>query len=125
MKNKINKIKDSALKEISEAKSFTDLETLRVKYLGRKSELTNVLRGLKDLSKDERKKVGEMANKLREKIESGIKNQELRIKELEFSDIESREKIDVTYPGEKIQKGHLHPLTLVRCEIEEIFKSMG
>ena len=125
MKNKIDQIKNSAFDEISKAKSVADLEGLRVKYLGRKSELTNVLRGLKDLSGSERKEIGEMANKLREEIESGIKNQELRIKELEFSDIESREKIDVTYPGKKIQKGHLHPLTQVRYEIEEIFKSMG
>ncbi|MCK5466577.1 phenylalanine--tRNA ligase subunit alpha [Candidatus Parcubacteria bacterium] len=125
MKNQINKIKELALKEISKARNLADLEKLRVKYLGRKSELTNVLRGVKDLSKNERKEVGEMANKLRGEIESGIKNQELRIKELEFSGIEEKEKIDVTYPGRKIQKGHLHPLTQVRYEIEEIFKSMG
>jgi len=125
MKNQINKIKDLALKEIDEAKNLAGLEKLRVKHLGRKSELTNILRGLKSLPKDEKKEVGEMANKLREGIESGIKNRELKIKELEFSDIEEKEKIDVTYPGKKIQKGHLHPLTQVRYEIEEIFKSMG
>jgi len=125
MKTKINKIKNSALEEISKAKSVAGLDALKVKYLGRKSELTNILRGLKDLSVSERKEIGEMANKLRGEIESGIKNQELRIKRLEFSDIESREKIDVSYPGAKIKKGHLHPLTQVRYEIEEIFKSMG
>jgi len=125
MKNKINKIKGLALEEINKAKDIADLESLKVKYMGRKSELTAVLRGLKDLSKGERKEVGEMANKTRGEIESGIKNQELRIKELEFSDIENREKIDATYPGAKIKKGHLHPLTQVRYEIEEIFKSMG
>ena len=125
MKNKIDKIKDLALKEISKARNLADLEKLRVKHLGRKSELTNILRGLKSLPKNERKEIGEMANKLREGIESGIKNRELRIKELEFSGIEEKEKIDVTYPGKKIQKGRLHPLTQVRYEIEEIFKSMG
>ena len=125
MKIKINKIKNLALKEISEIKNLADLENLKVRYLGRKSELTNILRGLKDLSKEEKKEVGEMANKLRERIELGIKNQELEIKNLEFSDIESREKIDVTYPGAKIKKGYLHPLTQVRYEIEKIFRSMG
>ncbi|MCK4591823.1 phenylalanine--tRNA ligase subunit alpha [Candidatus Parcubacteria bacterium] len=125
MKNRINKIKELALKEMSEAKSLADLEKLRVKYLGRRSDLTNVLRGLKDLSKGERKEIGEMANKIKEEIESGIRNQESGIKKLKFSNIESREKIDTTYPGEKIKKGHLHPLTQVRYEIEEIFKSMG
>jgi len=125
MKTKIKQIKNLALKEIGKAKNLTDLEYLKVKYLGRKSELTVVLRGLKDLSEDKKKEVGEMANKARKEIEEGIKNQELRIKELEFGDIESREKIDITYPGAKIKKGHLHPLTQVRYEIEDIFKSMG
>ena len=125
MKNKINKIKNLALEEISEMKNIADLENLKIKYLGRKSELVNILRGLKDLSQDERKEIGEAANKLREEIESRIKNQESRIKESESLDIESREKIDVTYPSEKKQKGHLHPLTQVRYEIEEIFQSMG
>ena len=125
MKNQINKIKEQALEEIDKAKSVEEVEALRVKYSGRKSELTNVLRGLKDMSKIEKKEIGEAANKLREEIESGIKNQESKIKELEFLDIENREKIDVTYPSEKKQKGHLHPLTQVRYEIEEIFNSMG
>jgi len=125
MKNKINKIKELAVKEISEAENLAGLEDLKIKYLGRKSELTAVLRGLKDLSKDEKKKVGEMANKLRKKIEKSIKHQVSSIKQRELGDIEMKEKIDVTYSGVKIKKGHLHPLTQVRYEIEEIFKSMG
>ena len=80
MKSKINKIKNLALEEITKTKNIVDLENLKVKYLGRKSELVDVLRGLKDLSKDERKEVGEMANKLREEIEDSIKYQVLSIK---------------------------------------------
>ena len=125
MKSKINKIKKLALKEITKTKNIVDLENLKVKYLGRKSELVDVLRGLKNMSNTERKEVGEMANKLREEIELEIRNQELEIRKLEFSNIENKEKIDVTYPGSVNQKGHLHPLTQVRYEIEEIFKSMG
>jgi len=125
MKTEINKIKNLALEKIGKAKSVADLENLKIKYLGRKSDLTNILRGLKDLSVSERKEIGEDANKTRKEIETGIKNQELRIKNIEFGDIEEKEKIDVTYPGAKIKKGHLHPLTQVRYEIEEIFKSMG
>jgi phenylalanyl-tRNA synthetase alpha chain len=125
MRNKINKIEKLALEEIGEVRNLAGLEKLKVRYLGRKSELTAVLRGLKNLSKDEKKEIGEMANKIREKIELGIKNQGLKIKELELSDIDKKEKIDITYPGKKIKKGHLHPLTQVRYEIEEIFKSMG
>ncbi|MCK4800085.1 phenylalanine--tRNA ligase subunit alpha, partial [Candidatus Parcubacteria bacterium] len=125
MKSKINKIKNLALEEISKAKNIVDLENLKVKYLGRKSELVDVLRGLKDMSKAERKEIGEMANKLREEIEESIKHQASSIKQRELGDIEEKEKIDTTCPGTKNKKGHLHPLTQVRYEIEEIFKSMG
>ncbi|MEA1937240.1 MAG: phenylalanine--tRNA ligase subunit alpha [Patescibacteria group bacterium] len=125
MKNKINQIKDLALKEIGEKKSLADLENIKVKYLGRKSELVDILRGLKDMSKNERKETGEMANKLREEIENSIKYQVSSIKRRESEDIENKERIDITYPVKKTQKGHLHPLTQVRYEIEEIFKSMG
>ena len=125
MKNKINKVKELALKEIGKAKDIAEIESLKVKYLGRKSELVNILRTLKDLSQDKRKEIGEAANKLREEIESGIRDQELEIRKLEFSNIEEKERIDVTYPGSVNQKGHLHPLTQVRYEIEEIFKLMG
>ena len=125
MKSKINKIKNLALEEISKAKNIVDLENLKVKYLGRKSELVDVLRGLKDISKTERKEVGEIANKLREEMEDSIKCQILSIKRRKLGDIENKERIDITYPGTETKKGHLHPLTQVRYEIEEIFKSMG
>ncbi len=125
MKNKIEEIKKLALEEIEEAKSFDDLEKIRIKYLGRSSELTAVLRGLKDLKQEEKKEVGELANKTREEIESGIRNQESGIRNAELRNIDEKEKIDITYPGIKYEKGHLHPLTQVRYDIEEIFKSMG
>ena len=125
MKNQINKIKEQALEEINKAKSVEEVEALRVKYSGRKSELTNVLRGLKDMSKIEKKEIGEAANKLREEIEESIKYQVSSIKQRELGDIEEKEKIDTTYPGAKNKKGYLHPLTQVRYEIEEIFNSMG
>jgi phenylalanyl-tRNA synthetase alpha chain len=125
MKNKLEKIKITALEEIKEANSVDSLEKIRVKYLGRKSKLTDVLRGLKDLSSEEKKEIGELANKTKEEIESRIKNQESRIKNIEFENITEKEKIDITYPGEKIEAGHLHPITQTRYMIEEIFKSMG
>jgi len=125
MKTEINKIKISALEEISKVKSVADLEGLKIKYLGRKSELISILRELKDLSKDKKKEIGEMANKLREEIEESIKCQVASIKQRELEDIDIKEKIDVSYLGTKIRKGHLHPLTQVRYEIEEIFKAMG
>ncbi len=125
MKSKIEKIRELATREIEKAKSLDDLEKLKVKYLGRKSELVSVLRGLKNLSEGEKKGIGELANKTKGEIELEIGNWKLEIEKKKFSGIEEKEQIDVTYPGEKIEVGHLHPLTLVRYEIEEIFKSMG
>ncbi|MCK4798402.1 MAG: phenylalanine--tRNA ligase subunit alpha [Spirochaetes bacterium] len=125
MKNKINEIKKRALEEIGKAKTFEAVEALRVKYSGRKSELTNVLRGLKDLSPKERKEIGELSNHTKQIIESELDKKELKIKNEELSHIDKKEKIDVTYPGKKTAKGHLHPLTQVRYAIEAIFKSMG
>ncbi len=121
----IKSIKQRALDEIKKAKNLADLEKLRVKYLGRKSELVGILRTLKDLPFTERKDIGKIANQAREEIESIIKNRETAVKNLELNALEEKEKIDITYPGKKIREGHLHPLTKVREEIEEIFMSMG
>ncbi|MCK5412762.1 MAG: phenylalanine--tRNA ligase subunit alpha [Candidatus Pacebacteria bacterium] len=125
MKNQINDIKNRALGEIGKVKTFEEVEVLRVKYSGRKSELTNLLRGLKDLSPKERKKMGELSNQTKRVIENELEKKELEIKNEELSYIDEKEKIDVTCPGEKLEKGHLHPLTQIRYDIEEIFKSMG
>lgn len=125
MKTDIEKIKNQAFEEIQKARSSDELEKLRVKYLGRKSELTAVLRALKDLSDKRRKEIGEESNMAKEEIELEISNWKLVIRKKEFSDIEKKERIDITYPGTKTERGHLHPVTYIRYEIEEIFKSMG
>jgi len=125
MKNKLKKIKKAALAEIKKADSFDELEKIRIKYLGRKSELTDVLRGLKNLSSEEKKEIGESANKVKGEIEDSIKYQVLSIKHRELSGLDEKEKIDITYPGIKYERGHLHPATQTRYIIEKIFKSMG
>lgn len=125
MKNKLEKIKASAVKDFQKAGTMDELEALKVKYLGRKSELVSVLRNLKDLSGDEKKSVGEKANDIRQEIETEIENRKSEIQKKEFENIEENEKIDITYPGIKVEEGHLHSLTQTRYMIEEIFKSMG
>lgn len=125
MKNKLEKIKDNILKDLKNTKSLEELEALRVKYLGRKSDLTGILRGLKDLSDVKKKEMGELANNIRKEMESEIENWKLEMQKKEFENIEEKERIDITYPGIKIEEGHLHPLTQTRYMIEEIFKSMG
>jgi len=119
------KIKDLKEKAISEIKKSADERTLfdvKVAYLGRKGKLTEILKSLKDLSENERKIVGPLANEARQTIESEIAKQKKEISEkIDWE----KEKLDVTLPGTKNEIGSLHPITIVRREIEETFSSMG
>lgn len=123
LKNKILGIKKQAEKEIAGAKTLPALLDLRVKYLGRKSEFNNILKGLKDLSESERREAGKISNTVKAEIENmfAAKEQEL---EMQSFDLEA-ERIDVTIPGKKVERGHLHPITHIQTEIEDIFTSMG
>jgi phenylalanyl-tRNA synthetase alpha chain len=121
----LNKLEKEASHNISRAKSLTELESLRTKYLGRKSELSLFLRSLKDLPPEKRVKLGQLANELKRKLESEVENKAQKLKEEELTQKIEQERIDVTAPGKRIEYGHLHPLTLVRNEIEDIFRSMG
>ena len=112
-------IEKGALKELSDIKSKDQLESLRIKYLGRKGQLTAVLRSLKDLSEAQRKTIGAKANKLRDKLQLAIDE-----KFLEFGE-EGDLNIDITRPGRKAQRGHVHPLTLVEREVRRIFLSLN
>ncbi len=119
------KIEKAALQDLSRAKTPAELENLRTKYLGRKSELSLFLRSLKDMTPEEKVKSGQLANELRRKLETEIENKARQLKEGELARKIEREKIDVTAPGRRVEHGHLHPLTIVRREIEDIFRSMG
>ncbi|HCP08479.1 MAG TPA: phenylalanine--tRNA ligase subunit alpha [Candidatus Moranbacteria bacterium] len=123
LEQKILNIKIEALKAIKEARTTEQLSDLRVKYLGRKSELNEVLKGLKDMTPEEKKKVGPMANMVKQEIESGFQEAErlFRSKSFNFE----AESIDITIPGKEIKQGHLHILSQIQNEIEDIFTSMG
>lgn len=123
MTDNINQIKTEALSEIAKTSNEVELNDLRIKYLGRKSEFNAILKGLKDLSDEERKNIGSLANASKKEIEDAFiqKEQELKQKSFDFE----AERIDVTIPAKKIKRGHLHVLTQVRNEIEDIFTSMG
>ena len=102
-----------------------NLEELRIKYLGKKGELTSILRGMGALSPEERPIVGQLANEVRAEIESAIKERsaELAAKKLENKLV--AEKVDVTVPGKAPAMGHIHPLTATQRELENIFIGMG
>ena len=122
MKALLEKIRVEA-RELIEADN-ADIEVLRVRYLGKKGELTAVLRGMGKLTPEERPIVGQLANEVRADIEQMIENKtsELKAKELEAR--LKKEKIDVTMPAPSTL-GHIHPLTLVQRELEDIFIGMG
>ena len=123
MKETLLKIKTDALKALSDASA--DVEALRIQYLGKKGELTAVLRGMGKLSAEERPVVGQLANEVRAAIEEEI---EKKTAELRTAALEAKlqaEKLDVTVPGDKIHVGKPHPIALVQKQLEEIFLGMG
>jgi len=119
----LSELKKQAIEEINRAKSSVDLEQIRIKYLGRKGQITAVLRSLKDLGEKERKKLGRDANELKNSAEALIAQRKIELLDAEASGEEK--KIDITAPGTKVMHGHLHPITLITRKIEEAFLSMG
>ena len=125
MKEEIAKIKENSIKEISGSKDLKELNALRVKYLGKKGELTLILRGMGSVSPEERPVIGSLVNASREEIENLIQEKEKEFKNQELLNRLENETIDVTEPSKKIVRGSLHPITRIIEEVEEIFLGMG
>lgn len=125
MKQKLEEIRQSALAAVAGVESLAALDEIRVKYLGKKGELTSVLRGMGALSAEERPVVGQLANDVREVIENAISESKGKIEEAELEAKLANEKIDVTMPGKKSACGKVHPLTSVLDEVKDIFIGMG
>lgn len=123
MKEKLKKIAEDALLQIEKAQGPKELEELRIKYLGRKGELTSILRGMGSLSKDQRPLIGGLANELKQRIQEEIQS---KLDDLKRSMIRiEAERIDVSLPAILPPVGGLHPLTQVVDEIVEIFVGLG
>ena len=118
----LKQLKQKVIKEIEQVKDLKSLEKIYRKYLGRQGELTKILRSLKDLSAKEKKEKGRLANRLRRDLERLI---EAKSKKLSAGGGGNKEWIDVTAPGILPSEGHLHPISLVQQQVEEIFQSMG
>ena len=126
MKELLQNIKKEALEQIaSESIDDAALEALRVKYLGKKGELTAVLRGMGKLTPEERPIVGQMANEVRAEIEAAITETKATLGAKALEAKLKAEKLDVTMPGKATKVGHRHPLTLVMRDLEDIFIGMG
>jgi len=120
MKEKIEKLKNEILGSLAKVKEEKVLKDLEIKYLGRKGELTKILRSLKDLSEKEKKEIGQLANEIKKEIEDKF----AEMKKVILGSSE-KEQTDITLPGEKIERGHLNPITIVQNELEDLFTSMG
>jgi len=125
MKETLEKIKESAVELINNARASDALEELRIKFLGKKGEITRVLKGLGKLPMELRPKMGKLANRIKHQI-SGLLDE--RVTLLERKRMEEKilkESIDITLPGRKIRAGRIHPLTRILREIKEIFIGLG
>lgn len=125
MKEKLNQIQAKALEALDQVADLGNLDSLRVQYLGKKGELTQILKGMKDLSKEERPVIGEMANQVRSAIEDKIEDLKVNMKEKALTAKLEKEKIDVTMPAKATMTGHRHPLVQTIEELENIFRNMG
>ena len=125
MKEEIAKIKENSTTEIANCGDIKALSDLKVKYLGKKGELTLVLRGMGKLSPEERPVIGSLVNQVRDELDIIIQKKEKELKRQELLKKLETENIDVTEPSKKITLGSLHPITQIINEVEEIFLGMG
>ena len=125
MKDQIERIRKNATEEISKVTDAKELNDIRVKYLGKKGELTAVLRGMGALSAEERPVIGSLVNVVRDELEKLISEKEEFYKQEELNRKLETEKIDITLPATKVKRGSKHPLNRIIEEVEDLFVSMG
>ena len=125
MKDKLQAIREEALKQIRESNRLDKLNEVRVSFLGKKGELTAVLKGMKNVDPKERPFVGQMVNETREAIEEFLEETKKKLEEKAREEKMKQEVIDVTLPAKKINVGHRHRNTIALEEVERIFVGMG
>ena len=125
MLQQLDEIQANALKQLESIDSAKDLETWRVYYLGKKSPLTVILRGLSTLPIEERKAVGARANQIKKSLEDNLAQKEVSLRDVQLASRTDRETIDITLPGRPYPVGRLHPITQTLEEMCDIFYSMG
>ena len=125
MKEKLESVKDDALNEIEKCNDEASLNNVKSKYLGKKSVFSDVMSNMASLSAEEKKSVGMVSNEVRSAINYALDKRLETIKREELNKRLENDKIDITLPSSKRRSGSLHPLTLIREEIEDLFVSMG
>jgi phenylalanyl-tRNA synthetase alpha chain len=125
MNESLETLRGEVLERIQQSASETEVEQLRVEVLGRKGRLTLLLRNLKDLPEQERPQVGQQLNQLKELVEERLNERLIEVKEESKARALKEERIDITLPGTRWERGRIHPLTLVIDEIIDVFLGMG
>ncbi len=125
MKDQLEKIKQEALRQIEVSDALEKLNDIRVAYLGKKGELTSVLKSMKDVAPEDRPKVGQMVNDARALIEGKLEEAMTGLQKMAREEQLKKEVIDVTLPARRNRVGHTHPNTIALEEVERIFIGMG
>ena len=125
MEEKLEQIKARAQKQMEEAKTLEVLNDVKVAFLGKKGELTAVLKSMKDVAPEDRPKVGQMVNEVRAELECALDSVKKRMEQAVLEQRLKKEVIDVTLPAKKNNVGHRHPNTIALEEVERIFTGMG
>lgn len=125
MKEKLQAIKEEALKQIAQSDALEKLNDVRVNFFGKKGELTTVLKSMKDVAAEDRPKVGQLVNEAREEIEKALESAIAAMERKLRTEQMKAEVIDVTLPARKSNVGHRHPNTIALEELERIFTGMG
>ncbi len=125
MKERLEQIYKEAKEQIEKIDTAQGLNDLKVKYLGKKGELTTILKGMGNLSPEERPKLGSLVNEVRDSIVEAIETKEKELKQKELNEKLEKERIDVTLPATKFTRGSKHPINRVIEEIQDMFVSMG
>ena len=125
LQEQLEELKSQTLAKIEAAKELAAVETIRVETLGKKGPITEVLRGMRDLSAEERPKVGAFANEIRDMLKSAVEKRKAELTELALEKKLTEEALDVTLPGKQVPHGSRHVLTQIMEEIEDTFVGMG
>ncbi|PIS05643.1 MAG: phenylalanine--tRNA ligase subunit alpha [Candidatus Buchananbacteria bacterium CG10_big_fil_rev_8_21_14_0_10_42_9] len=121
MEKELEQLREQVLAELKKAKDAGTVEQLENKYLGRKGKLTQVMKGVKQLSPEQKPKVGKKVNEVKQILEAAV----VKAKEQYGEPTKAKSNIDYTLPGKKVEVGGLHPISIVQRQMEEIFSSMG
>ena len=125
MKDKLDSLLLEAKNEINNATSETDMNVIKSKYLGKSSELTNIMKEMSTLTQEEKKEVGLLTNEFRNSFNDEFDKKLNTIKHEALNKKLENEKIDISLPGKSVRTGSLHPLTSIRMDLEDLFVSMG